>query len=298
MARKVIRGIYCIENLINNKKYIGQSKDIYTRWSNHKWYLNENNHENNHLQNAWNKYGENNFKFYIIEECNENIIDEREQYLIAYYKTTIDLNGYNLDTGGNHNKHHSKETKEKIRKSNTGKVASKETRLKISKNRTGKLIGEKHFMYGKHLSIETKYKLSQALTGKFAYDKHYEATSVICLNTNKIFTTIKEAGEYYNTSQFNISKCCNGERISSGKLDDGTPLQWEYYKEGKDYTFKEYKPKRNNKEIVQYDLNGNFIGKYESAREAEKLTGISYKNISRYCNGTRNHKQYIFKFVA
>ena len=35
-------GIYCIENTINHKKYIGQSIDIYSRWSKHKSELNNN----------------------------------------------------------------------------------------------------------------------------------------------------------------------------------------------------------------------------------------------------------------
>ena len=32
MAKEKICGIYCIENLVNHKKYIGQSVNIYTRW--------------------------------------------------------------------------------------------------------------------------------------------------------------------------------------------------------------------------------------------------------------------------
>ena len=35
-------GIYCIENKINNKKYIGQSIHIHRRWSEHKYELNIN----------------------------------------------------------------------------------------------------------------------------------------------------------------------------------------------------------------------------------------------------------------
>ena len=78
MAREIICGIYCIENIMDGKKYIGQSKNIYTRWYQHKLELNYNKHGNRYLQNAWNKYGENNFKFYIIEKCSEDELNEKE----------------------------------------------------------------------------------------------------------------------------------------------------------------------------------------------------------------------------
>ena len=39
--------------------------------------------------------------------------------------------------------------------------------------------------------------------------------------------------------------------------------------------------------ICQYDLNGNFVRRFNSATEAEQLTGINRKNISSVCNGKR-----------
>lgn len=55
--------------------------------------------------------------------------------------------------------------------------------------------------------------------------------------------------------------------------------------------------KKTNKPIIQYDLNMNRIAEYESAREAEKITGIGYKMISRVCNYQRPHTHgYIFRF--
>lgn len=91
-------GIYKIENLINGSIYIGQSIDIEKRWSTHISILNQNNHYNAHLQNAWNKYGSENFKFSIVEECKQFELNDREIYWIDKYDSFI--NGYNLTPGG------------------------------------------------------------------------------------------------------------------------------------------------------------------------------------------------------
>lgn len=75
-------GIYEILNTVNNKAYIGSSINIKGRWQKHKALLRHNKHENKKLQNAWNKYGEDNFKFSILEECDvKNLLDIEQNYL-------------------------------------------------------------------------------------------------------------------------------------------------------------------------------------------------------------------------
>lgn len=75
-------GIYEIRNVINNKYYIGSSKNIKKRWWRHKNDLKNNNHNNIHLQRAWNKYGKNNFIFKVIEECKiEDLLSLEQKYL-------------------------------------------------------------------------------------------------------------------------------------------------------------------------------------------------------------------------
>ena len=63
MNKKDIVGIYKIECIANNKVYIGQSINIKRRLYDHKTRLRKGTHKNKHLQNAWNKYGEDNFTF-------------------------------------------------------------------------------------------------------------------------------------------------------------------------------------------------------------------------------------------
>ena len=94
MARKLC-GVYKITNVINDKFYIGSSKDIQNRWYQHKKSLDDGVHGNEHLQNAWNKYGGENFKFEVIEECEPTIQFEREQFYLNTLNPFGD-NGYNI----------------------------------------------------------------------------------------------------------------------------------------------------------------------------------------------------------
>ena len=99
-------GIYKIENLINHKKYIGQSSDIYDRWRHHKNIAKNSIYNNdNHwaIHEAICKYGVDNFSFEVIEECDEKDLNEREIYWIAYYHTWLkdpECWGYNMTSGG------------------------------------------------------------------------------------------------------------------------------------------------------------------------------------------------------
>lgn len=95
MEKEKICGIYCIKNLINGKRYIGSSCDIYSRWYVHKNMLNKNKHYNEHLQRTWNKYKKNNFMFLIIEKCTRESLFNREQYWIDKLQVIDDLYGYN-----------------------------------------------------------------------------------------------------------------------------------------------------------------------------------------------------------
>jgi len=89
-------GIYKITNLINGHSYIGQSVCITERWNNHRCAAREG--IDYPLYRAMRKYGLDNFSFEIIEECPQELLNEREKYWISYYNTYYD--GYNQTLGG------------------------------------------------------------------------------------------------------------------------------------------------------------------------------------------------------
>ena len=80
-------GIYRIINSVNGNIYIGSSVDLIRRRKQHFIALLNNKHFNNHLQSAYNKYGECNFEFEVIEDIDfcedlQEKLLEREQYYL------------------------------------------------------------------------------------------------------------------------------------------------------------------------------------------------------------------------
>jgi group I intron endonuclease len=117
--------LYKIENKINKKQYVGITNDIKRRWREHKRELKGNRHGNIKLQNAWNKYGEENFVFKKIQDFNTlQEMNKAEVEYIKKYNLLSNKNGYNLQEGGNSFRH-TKEAKEKISRSNEVSVVSK-----------------------------------------------------------------------------------------------------------------------------------------------------------------------------
>lgn len=200
-------GIYCIENKINGKKYIGQAYDIKSRWRVHKCELNKGKHINRYLQSAWNKYGESNFLFYVIEITDKASLSDREMYYINKEKT-FGENGYNLTAGGegqrdrlltDEQKKYLSEINTGAKNPNYGMKRSSETKKKISES--AKLV--KH----KPLSEEHKSKISESLKGKA---KDFNKKKVFCEDNNTTYESISEASEATGCSIYGISKCCRG----------------------------------------------------------------------------------------
>lgn len=124
MQKEKIRAIYKIRNIVNNKIYVGSSENYKNRIWKHKSDLKAGIHCNSHLQNAWNKYGKENFEFSILEilNINDNII-EKEQYWIDTLNVKNKQVGYNLKLKAY---------------SNLGYKYSEESKIKMSIAKKGK----------------------------------------------------------------------------------------------------------------------------------------------------------------
>lgn len=91
--------IYKITNKINSKCYIGKTlNSIQERWKEHCSDYTKRKEEKRPLYNAMKKYGIENFIVEEVEQCDEDIVNDREKYWIEYYGSF--KNGYNATLGG------------------------------------------------------------------------------------------------------------------------------------------------------------------------------------------------------
>lgn len=136
-------GIYLITNLVNGHTYLGQSSDIRIRWNRHRTSLRKGKHHSRYLQRAWNKYGEESFKFEIIELVQN--LSHLGSYEISYFNYLKPE--YNICAPGD--------------SPSLGIRRTPEFRQKMSDCRKG----SKSPNFGKTMSPEVKEKIRQSLLG-------------------------------------------------------------------------------------------------------------------------------------
>jgi group I intron endonuclease len=211
-------GVYTITNTVNNKIYVGSTTmkaGFPGRFQRHISYLRYKTHKNTILQNAWNKYGEENFKFEVLEECLSEFCLSTEQYWINVLNVCNRKYGYNIRylAKSNLGLKHSEETKKKLSDVHKGKCKSAIHRKNLSLSK----IGKKNNFIFKH-SKETKLKLSKM-----------KSKPVIKLDKNnnilETYNSTKEAAKLNNLkSGSDIAKMCNYK--SKNKFVSGFKWKW------------------------------------------------------------------------
>jgi len=84
--------IYRILNNVTGYCYIGCSKNLKSRWKEHKRQLQQGRHHNIHLQRAWNKYKEESFTWEILLECiSEKTMFLEEKQIIESIENTYNI---------------------------------------------------------------------------------------------------------------------------------------------------------------------------------------------------------------
>jgi group I intron endonuclease len=230
-------GIYCIENIINGKKYIGSSSFLYDRLIHHVSELRKGIHNNKYLLNSFNKYGESNFIYYILEYVEIKLLKEREQFYVDMFGNGNRNKLYNICNDVIRNTP-SIETREKISKT-----------LKLKKIRPPSQLGKTHL--GRSFTKKQKEEMRIKLI------KYYKNNVVSDITREK------------------ISKKLIGRKHS---IEVKILLSKIAKKQNR-------KPPVVCIPVYQYDLNGNFLRKYNSRVEAKKITGINTSDISACVKG-------------
>lgn len=250
-------GIYCIENAINCKKYIGLSRDIDQRWNEHRSKLRRGKHVNIYLQRAWDNYGEDAFKFYVMEYCDSDMLSEREAYYIAKHRTLSHEFGYNLTKGGEdaattnkmiisykngdiYNSVHNAAEENNVaditmiawcKKHHNFMYLDEWNSLSDSEQsywRNFDWEAADHIKLSKahsrdNLTQDTLRKLSEATSG----NRNPRSFPIYCPELNEEFWGAKEAYEKYGICVSSISQCISGKLGHAGKHPiTGELLHW------------------------------------------------------------------------
>jgi len=179
-------GIYTIMCLINGKIYVGRSVNWEKRLKGHKFILNKNQHLNQHLQSAWNKYGEENFTFELLEEYEERFLSSMEHWWCNMLNTHNRKYGYNIEPTSPFGMIHlSEETKEKLSKALKGRKGTflgrkhnEESKKKMSDVKKGKKVSSeliekrRQKQVGKKRTKEQKEEMSKSRKGRKFTEEH------------------------------------------------------------------------------------------------------------------------------
>lgn len=215
----------------NGKVYIGiTGVKPEIRWANGKGY-----HHNAYFTSAIRKYGWGNIDHSIIAVgLSEEEAYKREIELIKLYKSNDRRYGYNQSTGGEKSSLGRKMTKEqydanlktieKMRVVNTGRKVSEETRKKLSLSRIGIKLNKEtkakiphDGMLGKHHSKEAKERIRTSNLNK-------KGKRIVCVETNKVYASIKEAERETGIPNSNISACAKHKK----HYNTAGGFHWEY----------------------------------------------------------------------
>lgn len=224
------QGIYKIINVKNNKFYVGSAVDFTKRKRRHWWALRSQRHANKHLQAAWNQYGEEAFKFVIVEElldgadilAAENIWLKEHVGKEYCYNLATDATAPQLGMHGEKNAMwgktftHTKEAKARIAKASKERIQTEKEKLKRRKT-----------MQGHHVAASTRAKISATLKGEGNYwygkkrpDHGAKVNkSVFAMPDGIMFKSLQQALAYYQIKMPTLRRALkSGEPIKRGKL--------------------------------------------------------------------------------
>ena len=266
--------IYLITNYTNGKRYVGQTVNpIHHRWKEHIEDSYNGNKSNSLLHRAIIRDGESNFGIEVIEECGNELLNDREKMYIQVYDTFYTRErGYNMTWGGEGHTTYSDEEitylwNQGYRNCEIAKL------LKATENtislRIRALFGEEAAQ-SRRADSKKIAVLQYDLYGNFVqeWDSGSEAEKSLGLSTGS------------------VSRCCNKQRTNSGdflwkKNDDDTPIE---------ELMLAYARSQKCCKVDLINKDSAVIKTYESGKAAERDLGIARGKVSEVCNNKYGRK--------
>lgn len=261
-------GVYSISNDVDGKFYIGSSVDVKDRLKHHKSTLKHGRHENVYLQNAYDKYGVEHFKFEVIETVDEprKLLELEQKWIdrTCCYEKSF---GYNIAGDASAPMTGRKHTPESIKKMSESQKAlcrkmSPEHKAILRKYSSGK---NSYWATHKHTQ-EYRDKMSKSLIG----NKH------LLGHTHTDETKKKMRG-----------------RIPWNKGRTGVYSQ-------ETLAIMSSKAAHELQKVNMFDKEGNILNSFDSIKEAGKATGLHPANIMKCCSDKYPSNQtcggYVWKY--
>ena len=194
--------VYSHVNLVNNKIYIGITKQIPSyRWRSH----GQGYKDSPRFWNAIQKYGWDNFEHNILfSELTKDEACKKENELIKQYNSNDDRYGYNMTSGGEQHYIFNEEVKQKLREQK---------------------VGSNNPQWGKHKTEDEKKHLQNIMIKK-TKDGNNHAKKVRCKDTDIIYYSCKDAAR--NTGNKNERQATHIADVCKGLRTKCNGLTWEW----------------------------------------------------------------------
>lgn len=287
-------GVYCLVNLINGNMYIGSSITLSSRFSNYlnNAYLKQPKNANMPLIRALFKYGQHNFAVLIVEYVDPNFVNIRETHWITTLSPYYNVLKQGYSSLGYK---HSEATKKRLSELARNRELSDETKDKISKA----LIGSNNHFYGKSHSLNSKLLISKAKSAHPVYIYNsYKGLEII-------YPSVRSLSRVINSNSATINKYIETKALFRGEwyfscipfhLSDVPLIQDEFSTEAEALLLEIKNSSPIKKAVFLFDLNNEFLCKYEGVVSASKELNIAATTIRNCANKNKSYKGFIFSY--
>lgn len=287
-------GVYCLMNKINGHAYVGSSINLSSRMRNYlnNTFLKSKSNVNMPIVKALLKYDQSNFALLILEYVEPEYITVRETFYITHVMPYYNVLKQGYSSLGYI---HTEETKKLLSELAKNRTHTDKTKALIARA----LTGENNPFYNKSHSIESKVRMIEANS----------AYSVYVYNSFKellvIFPSVKTLAKLIKSNHSTLVNIIQQQTIFRGEwylsnipynLSD-TPIIADWYsKECEELVLNINKNSHIKKAVFVYDININFLGKYEGVMDASRAFKMSHLTIKKYAKIGGVYNEYIFSY--